>query len=197
MNAFTSFLSMDLGKLTQGSLAVIGATVVGAIFSGLMLNLVAKALWAKSSPPAALKLTRGAGGLTSGFLASMYLFGGSGGWGDGGAGPGTGGETKPKAADVTPAVGTVVGPLRIAMLGGERVKNAAFYQLEGEKEPRTLESLTAFLDEKAKSKQAPSELAIQLLPDSVARDHAAVKDLEEWAAKHGLIVHLNIIKAAP
>lgn len=183
----------DASKLTQGGLAVVGAAVIGGLLCGVATTMLTHAVAARQTPLLLLRLSRIGGGLAAGFAASLFFFGGPGGWGPGGAGPGDGGE-KPAAvtpAPVTLAKQTKTAPakwLRVVMLGGDRVRGQAFYQVDGESTPRTLEGLKEHVAQLRQRDAKPAGVEIVVGPESVAADHSAVRDLEAWAREAGFPV---------
>ena len=75
--------------------AVVIATVVGALAAGLLVQLLSKGVARVTAPRPAVNLVRVAGGIAAGLGAFLLLFGTGGGFGFGG-GPGGGGDGKDK-----------------------------------------------------------------------------------------------------
>lgn len=205
---------MDLGLEVLKVLAVLGGVSVGGVGAGLLLRGLARLLTRKPVPQPALRLVQGLGAVALGIGVWLWVYGQGGGgfgWGGrfgaGGAGQGKGeGEGKnaqtvavtPSTAKETPAPPSKTEPpgavlLRIEMLGGQRVQEQRFYRLVGDLQPRSLAELRQAVEERRKDAQKPPVKGIEIIiyEDSVAKDHPAVRDLEQWAREHELIVSLS------
>ncbi len=183
------------GKLTQAGLAVIGAAVLGAIVVGFLVNFVTTLVIGKKMPPLMTRWVRILSALASGIAVGMIVFSGTGGFGlGGGYGPGEGGAGTPvktAAATLTGGSPQPAAPMRVAItvLGGSRVRGAAFYQLDNETSPKTLIQLEPQL-----AATTAGTVALRLYDDSVARDHAAVTELIALAERGGWKVVIEEFK---
>lgn len=185
MMVLLASLMEHAGRMVQAFLMVVGAAFVGAFAIGFVGNLIAQTLTSKKLPPTLLRLVRVVGGLSTGFVVSMFVFNGSGGWGlGGGTGTGSGsgavsaekavaGSPQPKATDDSASK-----RIGVTLLGGARVINGKFYHIDGQPAPRSL----AELQDIVKSSQATGagHLTLRIYDDSVAQDHPAVVELENW-----------------
>ena len=174
------------GKLTQAGLAVIGAAVLGAVFVGFLVNFATTLLFGKRLPPMMSRWVRILSALASGIAVGLIVFSGTGGFGLGGGygsgDSGAGTPTPAPAATLTGGSPQPAAPLRvgITILGGARVRGAAFYQLDNENTPKTLTQLEPQL-----SAAPAGTVALRLYDDSVSRDHAAVTALIALAERGG------------
>lgn len=198
MTALLASLIDRATDLAKGGLAVVGATFLGAIVIGFLANLAAQMFWAKKLPISLLRFVRVIGGLSSGFVVGMFVFGDGGGWG---LGPGTGsagksnapGNAVPIVASLTPSVSQNL-QLGVTLLGGQHVLAAKFYRVDGDSTNQSLQELKAKLaavDPKLQLRQ----LTLRIYDDSVAEDHPAVVELESWAKDNGWRIAIEKIPA--
>ncbi|MBX7103226.1 MAG: hypothetical protein K1X57_04050 [Gemmataceae bacterium] len=179
----------DAGRLGQGALAVIGGAVIGAVVTGFMTNSAVRLVTTRQIPPLILRWVRLFAGFAGGLMVGYVVFSGIGGWGLGGAGGNNTGELPPAgtaAADtksLPPAA-----PVGITLLGGPRVRGAAFYQLDRDQAAKSLGELGTGLPAK------PGTFALRIYDDSVARDHVAVTELVAWAERLGWKVIIEEFK---
>ena len=184
--------------LMKGGLAVIGATFLGAIVIGFAANFLTQLLGAKKLPPSLFRFVRIAGGLTSGFVVGMFVFGGGGGWGlGGGSGTGKGTPTNLVSSDAPSDSSTGEQPtitrVGVTLLGGQRVIAGKFYRLDGQATGKTLTELKKELLKATSTGVGPGHLTVRIYEDSVAQDHPAVHDLESWANEHKWRISLEKI----
>jgi hypothetical protein len=179
----------------------LGAVVAGALFgflgSGFVVRKSTKALIRKEAPHVIVFPFRVVGGAIGGWLV-MFALGGGLGFGTGeGAGNGPAAGVQPSAslsnenrAANLPAKPQVPAPapltLRIRLLGGPRVQGERFYQLDDAPEPMTLEELEKSIDKR--KEHGLKGIEILIYQNSVARNHPAVHNLEDWAGQQGLSV---------
>jgi hypothetical protein len=80
-------------------------------------------------------------------------------------------------------------PLSVTMLGGARVLDGRFYRVAGESQPKNLDEVKSLI----RKRQADGLRSVEIVihDDSVARDHAAVAALRDWAAERDLRVTLS------
>src|SRR5262245_7662100 len=101
----------DIGMLLLKWLAVIGGAALGGLLSGLLLQLLGRALFHRAIPKPALKLVRLLGAVALGLLVWFWVFGaggmgglgGSGGFWPFGAKSGPGSGTGTSAEGTTPS----------------------------------------------------------------------------------------------
>lgn len=209
----------NLGNIALNLVLILVAGAIGAIFSGILLQLASRLSTRRKAPQVLVQLARVLGGLTCMVLAYLLLSTGGAGFGFGpgglgfsgqGMGPGTGTSTgKGTGSEVThqdpPATkkekndpNPKVEPpamLKVEMLGGKRYQPESnrFYLIEGEKEAKTLGELTAVIQERQKQPGFPGIEIVIYKTGSVAATHGAVKDLKERATALGLAVKTTIL----
>ncbi|HEV3205164.1 MAG TPA: hypothetical protein VGY77_12305 [Gemmataceae bacterium] len=183
-------------------LAVIGGAALGFIGVGFVIRFFTKYLGTAQTPGRMVLIVRLLGSFAAGWLVwwmvtapgGLGLFGGGGSlFGGRGSEEGTGKDPQTvqtaftKSADHAdaPAIGQT---LQVVMLGGQRVIQGRFYLLEGESEALTLEEIKKFLLERRSQNPVIREIEIKIFQNSVASDHPAVKDLEQWAGNNQFTV---------
>lgn len=188
-------------EATVKLLAVIGGAAVGAGGTGLVLRLAGRFVGGKALPARIGWGLRLLGGVAAGWVVWLMVMapGGSGLFGGGGSFfGGTGGETG-TAHGPAPVMPEQPGipkndPLqesamvRVTLLGGARVVGERFYLPEGATAPLTLDELKSRLKEDKKTGRQTIELLI--FENSVARNHPAVQELEDWAEQNDFKVQL-------
>jgi hypothetical protein len=184
-------------QLAQTFLTVIGAALIGAIAIGIFANYVSLTVSSKKLNPSILRIIRILGGLSTGFVVSMMMLSGSGGWGlGGGSGTGQSGTqstppTKLAAeVDVAPA-STEPTFVHVTMLGGARVNAERFYQVDGHTQAMTIAELQSLIKSMPISNKTP--LTLRIYDDSVAQDHPAVVVLETWLRDQNWRVNIEKI----
>ncbi len=178
--------------------AVVAGALAGFMGSGFIVRKSTTALVRKEAPRALVFPFRVVGGALGGWLV-MLAFGGGQGWFGGGDGIGDGGApgVQPSASQPTdnravklPAKPEVVPAhtqtLRIRLLGGPRVANEKFYQIDNQPQAFTLSELKRTID--LQKQQGLKGIEILIYQNSVARNHPAVHNLEDWAGQQGLSV---------
>jgi hypothetical protein len=197
----------NLGQLVVKVLAVAGGVLVGGLGLGLLVQLVARALYGGGIPKWLLNAIRVLGAIAGGWTVALFVFGGGSGgglgFGGGGGGLGTGREgvngggpaPAVTSKDTTPPVDTrhesssggteTGGTLRIEVLG-EGVKEGRFYRLEGETKARTLEELKDAVERVRQEKPGLQKVEIVLYENSPDRDRPAVTELQRWAKQKDL-----------
>jgi hypothetical protein len=196
----------DLGLMLLKVLAVAGAAALGAIGSGLALQLCCRLAVHRSPPRSAVMASRGLGAVLFGLLVWLWVFspagagglGGGGGWWPFGGAGGSSGSTTTTSATTSkngPAVDAKTNgrqqTVRVRLLGGRRVKDQRFYLLEDETEARTWPELRDRLSERQDSEKAAKSLEIVVYRDSVDKDSPAVVALRTWAEERGLTVKMT------
>jgi len=194
MALFASFMDQAKDFITRG-FAVIGATIVGAILLGFIINFFTQLIWGKKLPTGMSRFVRVVGGLSSGFVVGMFVFGGGGGWGTGGgSGSATTKGTLPDANALTadPLQGPAFSRIEVTMLGGKRVVAEKFYRVYGHAGSKTFKELKEILQSEPVRPDA-NQLIVRIYEDSIAQDHPAVHELESWAAENKWRVTLEKI----
>jgi hypothetical protein len=198
-------------------LAVVGGVATGGLASGWLLRLLGGMATKRKVPSPALFAVRGLGGAGAGLAVWLWVSGsGGGGPGQGGfLGPGTSGlpttgpedpnasksSTPPRLYDPNVSKGTPApeapapgkanpDTVRIELLGGSRVQDGRFYVVEGQKGALSLAELRKWLEQRRgqKGKAPLKSLELVIYQNSVAEDHAAVRDLRNWARENDLDV---------
>lgn len=181
-------------------LAVVGGFAVGALAVGLVIRLCGWWLGTDKAPRRLGIVVRVLGGvvgswlvwlLVSGPAGSGLLGGGGSLFGERGKGAGSARDTsrqteKATARETSNAAGSHT--ISVVMLGGLRVVDSRFYQLEGTKEPMTFDELKKAIQERRDRDSALRIIEIKIYQNSVASNHPVVKDLEVWAMNHGFTV---------
>jgi hypothetical protein len=201
-----SWAIIDIGMYLLKILAVIGGVSAGGLGAGFLLRILVGRITHRKLPMPALRLVQLLGASALGWAVWTWAFGAGGsGFGLGGGIGGTGNEageplavaalTDPTTASTnaeakTPP-STAVRIVHIEMLGGARVHDQRFYQVEGEPAPRTFAELCNTVLAQEHDAGAVKGIEIVIHQDSVSRDHPAVHDLEKWARAHGLTVSLS------
>jgi len=78
--------------------------------------------------------------------------------------------------------------MQVRLLGGVRVIEQRFYQVEGEKQPLTWIELRKVLEERCREEPPLKVIEIVLFKDSVDRDNPAVTQLESWAKENSVML---------
>jgi hypothetical protein len=196
------------------ALAVVGGAFLGALATGLLVQLLAKLLTGQKVPRYPLWALRLLGGVVAGWLVALFVLGG-GGFGLGGPGgwgfsSGTGDQnakTGPKDDTISPKDKPSVKDketspaqvLRLEVLtdraieklvGTEGVAQKRYYRIEGA-EPNDLLTLGALKDRirSQLDKEPPlRRLDIVIRKDSPREDTGRVLELSKWAEEQELIV---------
>jgi hypothetical protein len=180
-------------------LAIAGGAALGALLSGLLTQLLCRAVTTRKVPRGVLFLIRLLGAVVCGWLVALWVFGGGGGGlgGPGGSGFGAGagkgtqqpageGEKK-REEDRRPDKGTA--GLRVEVLGDPALKRVAAgnpvdpnrrYRVEGKEGLMTLSEVEQLIEQRRTS-AGLRRLDIILYNDSPARNVLYVARLEEWA----------------
>lgn len=201
---------LSLDTLATHLLAVAGSAALGALGVGATVRLAGRAVGGRKAPQPAVVVVRLLGAVAGGLAAWLWLFGPGGpGWGPGGGGSvfggaGAAGGTARDAAASTaeqplPVTGiTQTSPasdtVRVTMLGGERVKEERFYEVDGEKKALTFPELIEAIHRKHPGGDLKT-VEIFIYRDSVAEIHLAVRRLIDWAKQNGLAVRMPPAKA--
>jgi len=181
----------DIGFLIVKLLACAGGALIGMVLTGVLGRVFFRFIGMRSPPRPVTLFLRIAGWVGGAFATAWLLFHGTGGWGLGGSGSGesAGENAISKSAAESKKQPPTAGPtIRVTMLGGGRVKNGAFYLIEGNPAPRPLAGVQEAIQRLRDQPTLPVGLEIQVYADSVARQHPAVVDLESWAESIGLRV---------
>ncbi len=187
----------NLGYVIIKVLAVAGGVLVGAVGSGLLLQLLVRFATTARAPRWAVRVVRVLGGIIVGWLVFLFVFGYSGGSGGGlfgGGGPGTakgGGAGTTARAETTAkeAAASTEGrkadkerTLRVEVLVDPRA-NAPGFRVEGRQGLLSLAELQSFVKQ-----QSPGvkRLEIVLYRNSPDRDSGPVKELLAWCGREGI-----------
>ncbi len=206
-NAIASALAIvDVQMLVIKGLAVAGGAAVGYFLGGWFLWLVGRLFFFRKVPPRAVGTVRLLSMIALGMLVYLWVFGnstagglgGGGGWwpfgGKAGQGDnaGTASTTEPvqkppEERTEEPAKALEQGrTLQIRMLGGDRVIEQRFYQVEGQASALNWLALRKLLEQQASEEPPLKGIEIVLFKDSVDRDNPAVTQVENWARDKGL-----------
>jgi hypothetical protein len=211
-------LTQNVGNTVVNGLAVAGGAAVGYFGTWLLTWGLCRATIHKTPPKSVQKLLNVVGAIAGGLIVAALLFkGGGSGWGSGSGwnlfgGSGKDGEqpvnsnptypggptnpthpTQPIKPDSSPV-------LRIRMLGGNDVKGDRFYQIVGDATARTLDELKPIVRERMQPPGGqPGIRTVEIIidPDSVARNHPAVKQLENFARGEDLTVNISVQPEKP
>lgn len=185
-------------------MAVAGAAAVGGLFVGFVGRRIGRTVARRDMPRPPLQALRLVGALAGGWVMWLLVF--APGWdgliGGGGSlfgGRGAGDQEaaapapnvrtahQPAAAEPPQAVPAASQTVRITLLGGPRVQESRYYVVEGETQPRTLIEVKRIVKER-QEKAGVRGIELLIYENSVARNHAAVRDLEQWARQNDLTV---------
>ena len=179
-------------------LAVAGGAAAGAAGTDVSARVAGRFFALRRVPRPALYVLRALGAGAVGLAVWMWVFGtGAGGWGPGGGGSVFGGKgagdagnqpvgvTSKQPVTAQPAASSQGDRMTVIMLGGDRVKDQRFYRVEGEREAKTLDELKDEIKTRQKSGKLKT-IEILVYEDSVARNHATVRELNDWAWQNGL-----------
>jgi hypothetical protein len=167
----------------------VAAVVVGVVVGGLTGRILAGVI---GSRRARLPLVAGGaalGGLVL-WLAVTHV-GGGGGFGlGGGAGLGSGASTATGQSPERPPPRDTAKEknqrhVRIALLGGKRVRDQRFYIVDKDP-PRSWDELLEVLAERRRQPGGLKSIDIVIYLDSVDKDTPAVQDLVQWAKDNKL-----------
>jgi hypothetical protein len=178
--------------------AVVAGALTGFLTSGFVVRKSTTALIRREAPQVVVFPFRVVGGALGGWLVMLAFGGGLGFFGGGeGTGNGTGAGVQPSANRSTEnrAVSLPAKPeaapsapqtLRVRLLGGSRVAGEKFYQIDNMPQAMTLSELKKNIDEQ--KQHGLKGIEILIYQNSVARNHPAVHNLEDWAGQQGLSV---------
>jgi hypothetical protein len=190
----------NLGYVVIKVLAVAGGVLVGAVVSGLLLQLLVRLTTTARPPRWALRVVRVLGGVILGWLVFLFVFGYSGGTGGGffgGGGPGTGkgGGAGTTAKTETTGKETVQSTerekaskgssLRVEVLVDPR-SNAPGFRVEGRQGLLSLAELQSLVKHRQQEGPGVKRLEIVLYRNSPDRDSGPVKELLTWCNREGL-----------
>jgi hypothetical protein len=205
-----AFEFLDPFRTLLKVVAVVGGGVLGALVTGLLFSLIARAYFQQRPSRLMKRFVQLLGGLAVALAISKLPIGFGSGFGfGGGSGPGEGSADGSKSNPVaslpddtpkppqqespltesTAAEGAVV---RIEMLGGTRVQDGKFYLIEGDNEPKTKQEVYKIIEDRLKHSPRPLKgVEIIVTLKSVARIDPAVTDLESWAKNRDLKVSVT------
>jgi hypothetical protein len=191
----------NIGNVVVGIMAVAGAFLIGNLLTWLIVGTISRVFIKRVVPPKMMKIMRIIGGILLALAVAYWAFR------EGGFGFGTGtgtpmNENKGDQKQEEKKEPTVIqkkeeivkkkdeGPLeesiRIVVLGGD-AKEQRFYELEGEKTPRTFSEITrTILERKDKSVRPLRMVTILVYKNSADRDGAVVRSLVNWAKAQNL-----------
>jgi hypothetical protein len=178
--------------------AVVAGALTGFLTSGFVVRKSTTALIRREAPQVVVFPSRVVGGALGGWLV-MLAFGGGLGFFGGGEGTGNGPaaglqpsanlstENRPVNLPAKPEiVPSVPQTLRVRLLGGPRVVGEKFYHVDNAPEAMTLSELKKTID--GQKQHGLKGIEILIYQNSVARNHPAVHNLEDWAGQQGLFV---------
>jgi len=207
-----SLAGVDLQMLVIKGLAVAGGALVGYLGGGWSIRLLCRLLFHSKVPPRVVTMIRLLGMAAMGMLVYLWVFGastagglgGGGGWWPFGGKAGQGDNqaestgiangaspspAEPPAAEPPNRLATQEPRLmQVRLLGGVRVIEQRFYQVEGEKQPLTWIELRKVLEERCREEPPLKVIEIVLFKDSVDRDNPAVTQLESWAKENSVML---------
>lgn len=193
----------DLGYVVIKVLAVAGGVLVGAVGSGLLLQLLVRLSTTARPPRWAVRVVRVVGGVIVGWLVFLFVFGYSGGAGGGlfgGGGPGTGkgggtgmtasagptGKEGPTARESARSTeGRKERTLRVEVLVDPR-GNGTGFRVAGRQGLLSLAELQSYIQQRREGPTGVKRLEIVLYRNSPDRDSGPVKELLAWCNREGL-----------
>jgi len=203
---------MDLQMLVIKGLAVAGGALVGYLGGGWSIKLLCRLLFHTKVPPKVVTMIRLLGMAAAGMLVYLWVFGastagglgGGGGWWPFGGKAGQGDKQAESSSSVNGASPSATEPpstaprnklptqeqrlMQVRLLGGVRVIEQRFYQVEGDKQPLTWIELRRILEERCHEEPPLKVIEVVLFKDSVDRDNPAVTQLESWAKENGVML---------
>lgn len=204
------FAIVDVQMLVIKGLAVAGEGLVGYLGGGWGIRLLCRLVVHRRVPPKIVTMIQVLGMTTMGMLVYLWVFGvsqagglgGGGGWwpfgGKAGQGDNVGTSSRPTDPPVAPAQETLpqkptetVSPeqgrsAQVRLLGGKRVVEQRFYQIDGETQALAWPDLRNRLEDLRQQKPPLKTIEILIFRDSVDRDNPAVTQLESWAKENGI-----------
>src|SRR5262245_13065851 len=195
----------QVAQIIIRALAVAGVALVGYVGTWLLVTVLARLTYGGKVPKPVSQVLQGAGGLTSGVLAFMLLFGnfGSGGPGPGGPGPGGGGgtgtggtasvspPTVPDKPSVSPSTGGTVDPSKGEVLQVEILPKGGLadpiYRIKGEEKPYNWKELRDEIDKRREQNKDLKKLEILHYENSPDVLKQQVKELERLAKLKDMI----------
>jgi hypothetical protein len=190
------------------ALAVVGGAAIASWLIVFVARRLGRLVSTATLPPRPVLVLRLLGGLAGAWVVWLMVFsaGGSGLFGGGGSLFGERGATNANSPtgtpepslptvppEPTPAPPAANGIIRITLLGGTRVVGGRYYRIEGDEAAHTLGEIKKIIKDQ-QSKGQVRVLELLIYEDSVARNHAAVQDLEQWARQNNLTVSIPPIK---
>ncbi len=191
----------NLGEVVIKVLAVAGGVLVGAVGSGLLLQLLVRLTTTGRVPKGVLRVVRVLGAVAGGLLVALFVFNsgggpGGGGWGWFGGGAGSGGTAKVTTAPEGPTARETVreerttgreaaGTVRVEVLI-DRKDNATAFRPDGKPELLSLADLEKYVRGRREEPAPPRRLELVIYPNSPDRDSGPVKELLAWARREGL-----------
>jgi hypothetical protein len=198
------FMMLDVVSIAIKSLAVVGGAVLGGLGTGGLTGLLTRVTTTRKLPVKMRWTVRGLGGVASGWLLALLLFGGGGGLGFGGAGgPHLGSSESSSSnnvgdaderhnvvpAEITPTLPAPPADLRIEVLGDDPLRKMTpagtldvshCYRLLGEPKLYSLSEMKQLITHRLAEKPALQRIEIVLYKDSPARRVKRAADLEQW-----------------
>jgi len=202
-----------IGWLVKG-LAVVGGAVLGALITGMLSQLLVKALTGQKLPRYPLLVMRVLGGILAGWLVVLFVFGGGGtgfgGMGGWGFGPGKGASEQKDAGDKDSTlkdekastkdksgaaegdetvlrVEVLTNPAIDKLVGTRALERQRYYRIEGERpiDLLTLDELKQKIRDRLPQLQ---RLDVITREDSPDKDVPRVAELRRWAEDQKLKV---------
>jgi hypothetical protein len=187
-----------MGQLVVNCLAIGGGFLAGWFIVAFLATLANRSVRRKGPPSKLQKATRNLGGIAAAILVAIIVFGHGQGWtffGGGADGSSNGGETKENLAgttekpggEKTTPVSVKISPpvderIRITILGGDDVKNEAFYIIDEDAKPKTFdEAKVAIVGKRDQLTQKKVGVDIRFsAANALPQDHPAVTRLARW-----------------
>jgi hypothetical protein len=206
----------NLGDLVVRVLAVAGGAFLGGLLTGLVVQLLVRAVALAKVPRRILWVLRVLGTVAGGLVVYWLLFhgsGGAGGWGFGGGwglGSGTGREGAGEGAgstgretatsrDTARTPGSTApnrtGQLQVEVLGirnSKPIDDGRFYRLEGEADRHTLDEIERIILQRRAEAPALHKVEVVLYLDSPAEATEPVRALRSWAEQNGLTISIAL-----
>jgi hypothetical protein len=92
----------------------------------------------------------------------------------------------PKKDDVKPPVTPMAGDIRVAILGGDEVKDGRFYQFDDDPMPKTFEEFKDVINARRKSAKGDLRILFRFKKEPLSDNHPAVRRVVDWVNQEKL-----------
>jgi hypothetical protein len=210
---FDPLLASGLGFGAEGAAALVikGLAVGGGFLVGYFLGAVAawgldRWVFAHKAPPQLKKLVALVAGVALAVLVALILFGegGKGLFGhDGGSGEHKGTPTddgkkatppeqsKEEPKKIEPPKKEVPKPtpgdVRVAILGGEEVKDGRFYLIDDDTMPKTFEEFKQTITARRNASKSELTIIFRFKKEPLSENHPAVRQVVAWVNEQKLL----------